>query len=85
MQYIYSLSLQKIGRQALKWFPPKKFYLEVFPKTDVVSITFESRYIHGQSLKETDFLTPNPVDWFLGDSLNFDAFKFVQKSLNSPN
>ena len=51
----------------------------------MVSITFESRYIHGQSLKETDFLTPNPVDWFLGESLNFDAFKFVQKSLNSPN
>jgi len=39
-----------------------KIYFEIFPKTNVVSVTFESRYIHGQSLKETDFLTRNTVD-----------------------
>ena len=43
-------------------FPPEKFYFEIFSKTNAVSITFGLRYIHGQSLKETDFPTRNAVD-----------------------
>ena len=42
-------------------FPPEKFYFEIFSKTNVVSITFGLRYIHGQSLKEIDFPTRNAV------------------------
>ena len=51
---------------ALRWsdFPPEKFYSEIFPKTNAVSITFGLRYIHGQSLKKIDFPTRNAVDRF---------------------
>ena len=45
-------------------FLPKKFIFEIFSKTNVVSITFRLRYIHGQSLKEIDFLTRSAVDRF---------------------
>ena len=45
-------------------FSPENFYFEIFSKTNVVSITFGLRYIHGQSLKEIDFPTRNAVDRF---------------------
>ena len=63
MRYFYSSSMQKI---AGRWsdFRPEKFYFEIFPKTNAVSITFGPRYNHGQSLKEIDFLTRNAVDRF---------------------
>ena len=50
-------------------FPPKKFYFEIFPKTNAISITFGPREIHGQSFKEIDFPTRNAVERFKGDSL----------------
>ena len=64
MRYFYSLSLQNSA--AARWadFPPEKFYFEIFPKTNAVSITFGPIYIHGQSLKEINFPTRNAVDRF---------------------
>ena len=62
MLYFYSSPLQKIGRRALKQFSSRESYFEIFPKTNAVSITFGPIYIHGQSLKEIDFLTRNAVD-----------------------
>ena len=38
MRYFYSLSLQKFGRRALKWFSSrKKCDFQLFPKTNAVS------------------------------------------------
>ena len=45
-------------------FPHETFYFEIFPKTNVVSVTFGSRYNHGQSLKNIYFPTRNAVDRF---------------------
>ena len=59
-------------------FPPEKFYSEIFPKTNAVSITFGLRYIHGQSLKEliSDAKRSGPV--FLGDSLLIFQIHYLQ-------
>ena len=40
------------------------FRLEIFPKTNAISVTFEPRYIHEQILKEIDFPTRNAVATF---------------------
>ena len=62
MGHFYSSSLQKNGRRTLRRCPPEKLYFEIFPKPNAVSITFEPRYIHGQSLKEIEFPSQNEVD-----------------------
>ena len=43
---------KNLAIDSLSDFPPKKFYFEIFPKTNAVSITFGLRYIRGQSLKK---------------------------------
>ena len=45
-------------------FRLKNFILKFFQKTNAISVTFGPRCIHGQSLKEIDFLTQNAVDRF---------------------
>ena len=58
------LHCKKLAAGRWSDFCPEKFYFEIFPKTNAVSVTFGPIYIHGQSLKEIDFLTRNAVDRF---------------------
>ena len=53
--------MQKIGGRALERFSSQKFHFEIFPKTNVISITFGALYIHGQSLKEIDAKRSGPL------------------------
>ena len=58
------LHCQKFAAARWSDLSPERFYFEIFQKTNAVSITFGPIYIHGQSLKEIDFLTRNAVDRF---------------------
>ena len=40
MRYFYSLSLQKLAAGRWSDFPPEKFYFEIFPKTNAVSLNY---------------------------------------------
>ena len=63
MRYFYPFNKKNLAAGRWSDFPPEKFYFEIF-FSNAVSIIFGLRYIHAQSLSETDFPTRNAVDRF---------------------
>ena len=82
-RYFYYSPMQKNGGRALERFSSQKFHFEIFLKTNVISITFGPRYIHGQSLKEIYFPTLNAVDRFYRDCLLINWVKTFYRNIES--